>query len=186
MSPKGELRSASPGRRSGPAAETHDRRKAPAASLTGTAASGGATSPLRIGEGRPPSIIPDCCGGIDLRWTDAYNRSMDIQTTATAALPTPLGRKTDGHPGLCCRGHFIRRLALFGSFLSGNQRPDSDIDLLVEFEKAHVPGLIALGGMANELSDILGRPVDLRTPQDLSRYFRNQVVDTAQVIHEQR
>jgi hypothetical protein len=110
---------------------------------------------------------------------------MNSQSTETTALPVPFTGKTVAIRDYC-REHFILRLALFGSFLSGHERPDSDIDLLVEFEPAHVPGLIALGGMANELSGILGHPVDLRTPQDLSRYFRDDVVASAQVIHEQR
>lgn len=109
---------------------------------------------------------------------------MNPPVAETTALPPPFVGKTTAIRDYC-REHFIRRLALFGSFLSGHDRPDSDIDLLVEFEPAHVPGLIALGGMANELSGILGRPVDLRTPQDLSRYFRAEVVASAQVIHEQ-
>jgi predicted nucleotidyltransferase len=81
-----------------------------------------------------------------------------------------------------CRRHFIQRLALFGSTQIGRQRPDSDVDLLVEFEPGHEPGLIALAGMELELSALLGgRKVDLRTPQDLSRYFRDEVVAAAEV-----
>ena len=110
---------------------------------------------------------------------------MNPKAAETTVVPAPFVGKTAAIRDYC-REHFIRRLALFGSFLSGHERPDSDIDLLVEFEPSHVPGLIALGGMANELSGILGHPVDLRTSQDLSRYFRNEVVATAQVIHEQR
>ena len=81
-----------------------------------------------------------------------------------------------------CRRHHIRRLALFGSTLKGTDRPDSDVDLLVEFEPGATPGLIRLGGMARELSQLLGgRNVDLRTAGDLSRYFRDEVVRTAEV-----
>jgi uncharacterized protein len=81
-----------------------------------------------------------------------------------------------------CRRHNIRRLALFGSTQAGTRRPDSDVDLLVEFEPGQEPGLIALAGMELELSGLLdGRKVDLRTPQDLSRHFRDQVVATAEV-----
>lgn len=81
-----------------------------------------------------------------------------------------------------CRQHHIQRLALFGSRLSGTARPDSDVDLLVQFEPGHEPGLIALSAMANELSTLYGgHPVDLRTPADLSRHFRDQVMDNAQV-----
>ncbi|MDE2376594.1 nucleotidyltransferase family protein [Bradyrhizobium sp.] len=81
-----------------------------------------------------------------------------------------------------CQRHRIRRLALFGSTLKGTNRPDSDIDLLVEFEPGATPGLIRLGGIARELSALLdGRKVDLRTANDLSRYFRDDVVRSAEV-----
>lgn len=80
-----------------------------------------------------------------------------------------------------CQRHGIRRLSLFGSQLKGTARPDSDIDLLVEFEPEHIPGLLALAGMEIELSELLGRKVDLRTADDLSRFFRDEVVRTAQV-----
>src|SRR5215510_1838943 len=81
-----------------------------------------------------------------------------------------------------CERHHMRRLALFGSQLKGTSRPDSDIDLLVEFELGRVPGLLALAGMELELSALLdGRRVDLRTAEDLSHYFRDEVVRTAEV-----
>ena len=83
--------------------------------------------------------------------------------------------------GLCRRRH-IRRLALFGSTLKGINRPDSDVDLLVEFEAGLEPGLLGLCDIAAELSALLGgRRVDLRTQADLSRYFRDEVVRTAEV-----
>jgi uncharacterized protein len=76
-----------------------------------------------------------------------------------------------------CRRNGIRRLSLFGSRLKGTETADSDIDLLVEFEDGRVPGLMALAGMEIELSEMLGgKKVDLRTPNDLSRYFRDEVV----------
>jgi predicted nucleotidyltransferase len=81
-----------------------------------------------------------------------------------------------------CRRHYIRRLALFGSTLRGTDRPDSDVDLLVEFEPGHKPGLLGLVGIEAELSVLAaGRRIDLRTAQDLSRYFRDEVVRTAEV-----
>lgn len=81
-----------------------------------------------------------------------------------------------------CRRHHIRRLALFGSRLKGNERPDSDVDLLIEFEAGEAPGLIGLAGIEAELSLLLGdRRVDLRTRRDLSRHFRDEVERTAQV-----
>jgi hypothetical protein len=81
-----------------------------------------------------------------------------------------------------CERHHIRRLSLFGSQLKGGARPDSDIDLLVEFEPGRIPGLLALASMELELSELLGgQRVDLRTVEDLSRYFRDEVVRTAEV-----
>ena len=78
-----------------------------------------------------------------------------------------------------CRRHRIRRLALFGSVLRDDFGPDSDVDVLVEFEDGHVPGL-AFFGMEAELSKILGRKVDLNTPQFLSRHFRDDVLAEAE------
>jgi predicted nucleotidyltransferase len=81
-----------------------------------------------------------------------------------------------------CQKHHIARLSLFGSVLSGRQSPTSDIDLLVEFESGCAPGLVGLAGMEAELATLLGgRRVDLRTPNDLSRYFRDDVVRHAEV-----
>jgi hypothetical protein len=81
-----------------------------------------------------------------------------------------------------CRDHHIRRLALFGSVLRDDFGPESDVDVLVEFEPEHVPGLIGLARMERELSACFGgRKVDLRTAEDLSRYFRDQVLATAEV-----
>ena len=84
-----------------------------------------------------------------------------------------------------CQRHHIRKLALFGSVLRDDFRPDSDVDVLVEFEPGVSVGLIRLAGMERELSEILGRKVDLRTPADLSRYFREEVVRTAEVQYAQ-
>jgi len=78
-----------------------------------------------------------------------------------------------------CRRHRIRRLALFGSVLRDDFGPDSDIDVLVEFEDGHVPGL-AFFAMESELARILGRKVDLNTPQFLSRHFRDEVLAEAE------
>ncbi|MBV8402096.1 MAG: nucleotidyltransferase domain-containing protein [Acetobacteraceae bacterium] len=81
-----------------------------------------------------------------------------------------------------CRRHRIRRLSLFGSVLKGMARPDSDIDLLVEFEPGGAPGLIGMAAIEAELSEVLGaRRVDLRTPQELSRHFRDDVLRAAEV-----
>lgn len=83
-----------------------------------------------------------------------------------------------------CERHHIRRLSLFGSVLRDDFRPDSDIDVLVEFETGRVPGLIRMGGLQIELAELLGRTVDLRTPADLSRYFRQQVIDSAELLYD--
>ena len=81
-----------------------------------------------------------------------------------------------------CRRHHIRRLSLFGSTLRGAVRPESDVDLLVEFETDRKPGLISLAGIELESSAMLaGRKVDLGTPQDLSRHFRDEIARTAEV-----
>lgn len=79
-----------------------------------------------------------------------------------------------------CKRNHITRLAFFGSVLRNDFRFDSDVDVLVEFEPGHVPGF-AFFGMQEELSEILGRKVDLHTPASLSQYFRDQVVKEAQV-----
>ena len=80
-----------------------------------------------------------------------------------------------------CREHRIRRLSIFGSALRDDFRPDSDLDLLVEFEPGHRIGLIGMAALQRELSTLVGRDVDLRTPGDLSPYFRNEVLRSAVV-----
>jgi hypothetical protein len=78
--------------------------------------------------------------------------------------------------GEYCRHHHVRQLALFGSQSKGTAGPESDIDLLIEFEQGQEPGLIGLAAMEAELSNLLGgRKVDLRTPNELSRHFREEV-----------
>lgn len=85
-----------------------------------------------------------------------------------------------------CRKHHIRRLALFGSVLRSDFRPDSDVDVLVEFEPEQIPDLLGIARMERELSEICeGRKVDLRTPEDLSPYFRERVVKQAEVQYVQ-
>jgi len=81
-----------------------------------------------------------------------------------------------------CRRHHIRKLALFGSVLRDDFSPESDVDVLVEFERGHTPGL-AFFAMQRELSEILGRKADLNTAMDLSPYFRQEVIDEAEVLH---
>lgn len=84
-----------------------------------------------------------------------------------------------------CRRHHIRSLSRFGSALHGDLRPDSDIDFLVEFEPEHIPGLLGMARLERELSFLLGRQVDLRTSEDLSRYFREDVLKEAEVYYAQ-
>lgn len=78
-----------------------------------------------------------------------------------------------------CQRNGIRRLSLFGSILREDFKLDSDIDFLVEFEPGRVPSLLGMAGLEIELSEMLGRRVDLRTLEDLSRYFRDEVLERA-------
>ncbi len=82
-----------------------------------------------------------------------------------------------------CRRHGIRKLSLFGSRLKGTARPDSDIDLLVEFEPGRTPGLLGMSAIEIELGSALGRKVDLRTSEDLSPRFRDEVLQLAEVAY---
>ena len=83
-----------------------------------------------------------------------------------------------------CRRHHIRRLALFGSVPRGDVRPDSDLDVLVEFEPGHVPGL-AFITIQDQLSALFGdRPVDLVTPKFLNPRIRERVLAEAEVLYE--
>lgn len=86
-----------------------------------------------------------------------------------------------------CKENHIKEISLFGSALRSDFTPDSDIDILVKFEVSHIPGYFDLIRMEEELSSILGqRKVDLRTPGDLSRYFRDSIMDDSEVIYEKR
>lgn len=80
-----------------------------------------------------------------------------------------------------CEKNNIIKLSLFGSVLTANFTPESDIDVLVEFKYENEPGFIGLSRMERELSSIVGRKVDLRTPDELSRYFRDEVLSEAKV-----
>ena len=79
-----------------------------------------------------------------------------------------------------CRQYHIKKLALFGSVLSENFRPDSDVDVLVEFEEGHTPGFDFFV-IQEELAELIGRSVDLHTPGFLSPYFRDEVLELAEV-----
>ena len=78
-----------------------------------------------------------------------------------------------------CQQHHIRKLSVFGSVLRDDFGPQSDVDFLVEFEPNHIPGLIRLAGIELELSKIIHRKADLRTPNDLSKYFRDDILRSA-------
>ena len=83
-----------------------------------------------------------------------------------------------------CQKNQIRKFAFFGSVLRDDFSPESDVDVLIDLESNHSIGLMKMAHMENELSDLIGRKVDLRTPQDLSKYFRDKVVSEAEVIYE--
>ena len=83
-----------------------------------------------------------------------------------------------------CRKNHIRKLSVFGSAVRGDLQPDSDIDLLVEFEQDLTPGLFSIIRMEMELAEMLGRKVDLRTPEDLSQYFRDEVLQNAELQYQ--
>ena len=80
-----------------------------------------------------------------------------------------------------CNKRNISKLSLFGSALRDELNENSDIDLLVEFKQNNVPGLMKLAEIELELTEMIGRKVDLRTPAELSRYFRNEVLSKAKV-----
>jgi uncharacterized protein len=86
---------------------------------------------------------------------------------------------------LFCRNNHIIKLSLFGSALHSELKPDSDIDLLVEFDQKFIPGLFDIARMELQLSEMLKRKVDLRTPEDLSHYFRDEVLKEAVVHYEE-
>jgi predicted nucleotidyltransferase len=102
------------------------------------------------------------------RWYDGRMVRLNIESAALAEF---------------CRRNQIRRLSLFGSTLRAENRPDSDIDLLVEFRPDASVGFIRLAGMENALSRLLGSKVDLRTPAELSPYFRDEVLATAETLY---
>ncbi|GAB5411223.1 MAG: nucleotidyltransferase [Chlamydiales bacterium] len=82
-----------------------------------------------------------------------------------------------------CKKHHIAYLALFGSVITPYFTKKSDVDVLVKFEKEYIPGLFGMVEMESELSIIFGYPVDLRTPNDLSHYFRSDVLAKAKTIY---
>ena len=97
-------------------------------------------------------------------------------------LPVALHREEIAE--FCARNH-IRKLSFFGSVLTRRFGADSDVDVLVEFEPGNIPGYFDFAEMELELSRMLGRKADLRTPEELSRHFRSEGVATAVVQYEQ-
>jgi predicted nucleotidyltransferase len=86
--------------------------------------------------------------------------------------------------GEFCRRNHIRKLSFFGSVLRDDFSPQSDVDLLVEFDPDHIPGYFGLSAMEQELSGLMGRKVDLRTPGEISEYYLDRVLASSQVWHE--
>ena len=84
-----------------------------------------------------------------------------------------------------CRENHIKKLAFFGSVLREDFRSDSDIDILIELDRRYPTGYMKMARMERELSEIIGRKVDLRTPEELSRYFREDVLSEAEVQYEE-
>ncbi|HSX37426.1 MAG TPA: nucleotidyltransferase family protein [Chlamydiales bacterium] len=84
-----------------------------------------------------------------------------------------------------CKAHHIIRMALFGSVLSDHFSETSDVDILVEFEPQHTPGLFGIVEMKEELSKNIGREVDLRTPLDISKFFRKEVIQQSYLLYGQ-
>ena len=82
-----------------------------------------------------------------------------------------------------CKKYYIKKLAIFGSAIRNELKLDSDIDILVEFKKGKAPGLMGFCHIQNLLTDLIGREVELHTPNDISRYFRDDVVKNAVVQH---
>jgi len=113
-----------------------------------------------------------------LPWLQSERQSTILKKDPSPMSAIPLAIPKEFLKTFCER-NYIRKLSLFGSVLTTRFRPDSDLDVLVEFDAGHVPGLVTLAGMEMELSEAFGRQVDLRTPEDLSRYFRNEVVSSA-------
>lgn len=85
-----------------------------------------------------------------------------------------------------CKKHNIKKMSLFGSVLRNELTSDSDIDILVEFDKNNTPSFFDLYEMEQELSQYFnGRKIDLRTPADLSKYFRKDVLEKAEVLYSE-
>lgn len=95
-------------------------------------------------------------------------------------LPIPINKE---NISACCQKNHITYLAVFGSVLTSHFSPSSDVDILVKFDEKHIPGLFGIFDIQEELSAIVGREVDLKTPNGLSHYFREEVLSKAQVLY---
>lgn len=82
-----------------------------------------------------------------------------------------------------CEKYHITRMSLFGSVISSHFTPKSDVDILVEFDPKHIPGLFSFVEMRNILSEHFGREVDLRTPEDISNLFRDEIIQQSYLIY---
>ena len=98
-------------------------------------------------------------------------------------MPFEIPKATKERIGEICLQYHVRKLSIFGSTLHGDARPDSDLDILVELVPGKPMGLFTFAGLDMELSGILGRKVDLRTAEDLSHHFRDQVVKEAEPLY---
>lgn len=103
---------------------------------------------------------------------------MDNTNSVKSNLEIPLSKIRR----FCTKNH-VRKLALFGSILTKRFRKSSDVDILVEFNSKYIPGLIGISRMEYELEEIIGRRVDLRTPNDLSPHFRTEVLAEAYQLY---
>ncbi len=100
-----------------------------------------------------------------------------MSTQKNTKIPVPIEEISQ-----ICQKYYIRKLSLFGSVLRDDFHPNSDIDILIEFQPGHTPGF-AFIDIQDQLTELFQRPVDLNTPQDLSRYFRDQVLAEAEVYY---
>ncbi len=140
---------------------------------------------------RNPPTVAEAAASVETKTTRRrvvkdrqWSRMLPFLQERTEQMPVQIAINT-GAVANFCRRHHITRLALFGSVLRDDFGPDSDVDVLVRFHPQHIPGLIRLGGMAHELSQILGRrQVDLLTQEDLSEYFREDVEAAAEVLYD--
>jgi predicted nucleotidyltransferase len=127
--------------------------------------------------------VPFCCDkSIKLSWCalpgcETVRIDRDAASMTLHDIDIPRDRIAE-----FCRRHRIHKLSLFGSILRDDFTPDSDIDVLVEFQPGCTPGL-AFFGMQDELTKMLGHKVDLQTPGFLSKYFREEVLEGAEAVY---